>query len=229
MSSFKGEFIRSTSSRLGVPIVSFILTNKNWFMNETITVLISDSSGIKQRTMTIETKNGKKYIFNLDTVGWDWAQYDTFSIIKKNGKVVQQWQCRMDEHANGSCPHCHGSMKCTACNGEGYSLSQNYRIQMCTVCGGTGVCQHCYVPTRGSSLSGVNQDVPYVNRKKGRSISVIQREIKKTEMELAKIRKILLEHELRNDYGTFYSSQQQYALSLEHRIRDLYNEMSRSM
>lgn len=233
MSSFKGEFIRSTSRRLGLPIVSFILTNKNWFQDETIRILISDVSGEKQRTMTLETQNGKTYTFNVDTMGWDWAQYDTFSILKKNGKVIQQWQCRMGEHASGDCSYCHGTKKCPACNGEGYRLSANYQIQMCSVCGGTGICQHCYVPERKSSLSGISSNNSFnsgynTNRKK-RSIATIQSEIRKTEFELARVNRMLLEYELRQDYGTFYASQQQYALSLEHKIKDLYDEMSRSI
>lgn len=225
MSSFKGEFIRSTSRKLGVPIVSFVLTNKNWFTNETIRILISDVTGTKQQSLTIETKNGKAYTFNSETIGWDWAQDDFFAILNKKGNVIQKWIFHID--TNKPCPHCFGTKKCKACNGEGYALSANYQISMCIVCHGTGICQYCYVPVRKLPLS---YNTSYRSTtKKGRSIAEIQGDIRKAEFELERVNRMLLEYELRRDYGTFYSSQKQYALSLEHRIKDLYNEMSQTI
>lgn len=232
MSSFKGDFIRSTSRKLGLPIVSFVLTNKNWFGNETINIVISDASGTKQKTMVLDTQNGKSYTFNIDTIGWDWAQYDTFSIVKKNGTVIQQWQCRLNDYSNGVCPSCQGTKRCRVCNGTGFFQMADFSVQMCTVCGGTGICQHCYVPVRKPSMSSVNSGVLNnygANKRRGRSISAIQSDIRKAEFDLEKVNRMLLQYELRGDYGTFYASQKQYALSLEHKIKDLYDEMSRSI
>jgi ferredoxin len=209
-------------------IVSFVLTNKNWFMNETINILIHDASGMKQHRMTLETKNGASYTFNVETMGWDWADYDVFAIVNRRGKVLQQWQCRLSEERKGVCHSCRGTQKCSACNGEGYWLDEKYHIQMCNVCNGTGICQHCYVPTRQNTIQNMGNVAP-TQRKTGRSIAAIQADIRKTEFELDRVNKMLLQYELRQDYGLFYRNQKQYALKLEHRITDLYNEMSRSV
>ncbi len=231
MSSFKGEFVKSTSTKLGLPIVSFVLTNNNLFFNETINILIMDSMGTKQFPMRMEVRRGISYVFNIDTISWDWAQNDLFSIVDNGGKVVQQWQCKMPEFEHTSCPHCHGSKKCRACNGEGVSLTANYQVITCSVCGGTGICQYCYIPTRSTISSGISSNnlQGLSPTRRVRPIATIQGEIRKTEFELARVNKLLLDYELRQDYGTFYLSQQRYKLSLEHKIRDLYDEMGRSM
>lgn len=57
MSTFEGKFIRSNSPRTGVIIVSFILSNTNWFRDKTIDIWIHDVSGQRQRRMTLETHN----------------------------------------------------------------------------------------------------------------------------------------------------------------------------
>lgn len=228
MATFSGKFVRSRSSRTGMIIISFVLTNKNWFMNETINILIHDASGMKQHRMTLETKNGASYTFNVETMGWDWADYDVFAIVNSRGKVEQQWQCRLSEERKGVCHSCRGTQKCSACNGEGYWLDERYHIQMCNVCNGTGICQHCYVPTRQNTIQNMGNVAP-TQRKTGRSIAAIQADIRKTEFELDRVNKMLLQYELRQDYGLFYRNQKQYALKLEHRITDLYNEMSRSV
>ena len=228
MATFKGKFIRSKSKHSGMIIVSFVLTNTNWFMNETIDILIHDASGMKQHRMTLETKNGASYTFNVETMGWDWADYDVFAIVNRRGKVEQQWQCRLSEERKGVCHSCRGTQKCSACNGEGYWLDERYHIQMCNVCNGTGICQHCYVPTRQNTIQNMGNVAP-TQRKTGRSIAAIQADIRKTEFELDRVNKMLLQYELRQDYGLFYRNQKQYALKLEHRITDLYNEMSRSV
>jgi hypothetical protein len=178
--------------------------------------------------MTLETKNGASYTFNVETMGWDWADYDVFAIVNRRGKVEQQWQCRLSEERKGVCHSCRGTQKCSACNGEGYWLDERYHIQMCNVCNGTGICQHCYVPTRQNTIQNMGNVAP-TQRKTGRSIAAIQADIRKTEFELDRVNKMLLQYELRQDYGLFYRNQKQYALKLEHRITDLYNEMSRSV
>lgn len=231
MGNFKGEFLKTKSSKLGLPIVSFVLTNSNLFVNETINILISDTTGTKRRSMRLELQKGLSYRFDIDTIGWDWAQYDIFSIIDNSGRIIQQWQCRMPEYDHISCPHCHGTKKCRFCNGEGVSLTANYQVLTCSACGGTGICQYCDVPVRNVNSLNVNSDISYgsPSNGKGRSIAAIQGDIRKTELELQRVNRLLLDYELRQDYGIFYSSQKRYALSLEHKIRDLYNEMSRSM
>ncbi len=229
MATFSGKFVRSRSSRTGMIIVSFVLTNKNWFMNETIDILIHDASGMKQHRMTLETKNGASYTFNVETMGWDWADYDVFAIVNRRGKVLQQWQCRLSEERKGVCHSCRGTQKCSACNGEGYWLDERYHIQMCKVCNGTGICQHCYTPNRNNYSSGVNPNSGFARsqRRGNRSVASIQAEIRKAELELEKINKMLFEYELRQDYGLFYSSQKRQALAWEHRIKDLYDELGR--
>lgn len=232
MSTFEGKFVRSNSPRTGVIIVSFILSNTNWFRDKTIDIWIHDVSGQRQRRMTLETHNNRSYTFNVETMGWDWAEGDVFAIVNKRGKVEQQWQCKLSEGRRGVCPSCGGTQKCSACNGEGYWLTDNYHIQKCNVCGGTGICQHCYVPTRkeqpfqGMPNMGNVQTSP---RRSGRSIAAIQGEIRKAEFELARVNNMLLSYELRQDYGLFYSNQKKYALNLEHRIKALYDELGRMM
>ena len=66
-------------------------------------------------------------------------------------------------------------------------------------------------------------------KRSGRSIAAIQGEIRKAEFELARVNNMLLSYELRQDYGLFYSNQKKYALRLEHRIKDLYDELGRSV
>lgn len=232
MATFSGKFVRTRSSRTGMMMVSFVLTNKNWFMNETINIFIHDASGQRQHRMSLETQNGKSYTFNVETMGWDWADYDVFAIVNKRGKVEEQWQCRLSEERKGVCHSCGGTQKCSACNGEGYWLDERYHIQMCKVCNGTGICQHCYVPTRNqnpiSPFANPHQPTPTPKRK-GRSIASIQGDIRKTEFELEKVRKMLREYELRGEYGLFYSNQSRYALQLEHRIADLYRELDNAI
>lgn len=46
--------------------------------------------------------------------------------------------------ADANCEHCHGTRKCEACKGTGWTPTGDIdREDECGACGGDGVCQEC--------------------------------------------------------------------------------------
>ena len=101
-------------------------------------------------------KAGRSYRFDFDTVNWQWYQHDYFAILGKNDKIVQRWQLNLKEYGPGECPDCHGTHRCKHCNGQGFTFPPGHLsvYQMCTACGGTGVCQRCDIPLRPGRFGG---------------------------------------------------------------------------
>lgn len=155
--SFKGKFELVSSKRAaGVKLQSFVLTCTNWFSSETVDCMLSDEAGLTPYFFRNQVfKAGRSYRFDYDTVNWTWYQHDYFAILNKNGRIVQKWQLNLTEYGPGECPECHGTEKCKHCNGEGYIYPKG-RVELfkkCEACGGTGMCQKCYVPRRKGGFS----------------------------------------------------------------------------
>lgn len=159
--SFKGQFNWIQSMRQGGrKAISFTLTCTNMFRSETFDAAIIDGTGQQQPMLFTQlTLGAKKSLrFDMDTVGWDWCQGDTFAILDKSRQVDKnnKWTLNVKVPAPGECHDCHGTHKCRYCNGTGI-VTNNYmhEISSCEVCHGTGVCQACYVPFRNAASVGV--------------------------------------------------------------------------
>lgn len=152
--SFKGQFNWTQSMRQGGrKAISFTLTCTNIFQSETFDAVIIDDIGQLQpmffNQLTLGAK--KSLRFDIDTVGWDWCQGDTFAILGKNRQMDKRnkWRMNIRVPASGECRDCHGTHKCKQCNGTGIvANSYTHEISSCETCHGTGVCQACYVPFR---------------------------------------------------------------------------------
>ena len=152
--SLKGQFVWIQSMRQGGrKAISFTLTCTNLFQSETFDAAIIDGVGqIEPMRFTQLSLGAKKsFRFDVDTVGWDWCQGDTFAILDKNGQIAKnnRWTLNIHVPAPGECRDCHGTHKCKYCNGTGF-ITNNYthEISSCEVCHGIGICQTCYVPFR---------------------------------------------------------------------------------
>lgn len=159
--SFKGQFnwIQSMSQG-GRKAVSFTLTCTNIFQSETFDAAIIANAGQQPMLFNQLTLAAKKsFRFDMDTVGWDWCQGDTFAILDKNRQIGKnnKWTLNIKVPAPGECHDCHGTHKCKYCHGTGI-VTNNYthEISSCEVCYGTGVCQTCYVPFRNIANGGGN-------------------------------------------------------------------------
>lgn len=152
--SLKGQFVWIQSMRQGGrKAISFTLTCTNLFQSETFDAAIIDGVGqIEPMRFTQLSLGAKKsFRFDVDTVGWDWCQGDTFAILDKKGQIAKnnRWTLNIHVPAPGECRDCHGTHKCKYCNGTGF-ITNNYthEISSCEVCHGIGICQTCYVPFR---------------------------------------------------------------------------------
>lgn len=154
---FKGTFTKVESKRLaGCIIISFSLKCTNLMFGETIDVAIFPSNGGQPWYFRdLKFRAGETYVFNFDTVDWNWCQGDWAAIVGKHDKIIQRWPLQLREYRPGECPSCHGSHKCKACRGEGYVYppGRTWEFKRCIQCGGTGICQTCYVPKRGGGTS----------------------------------------------------------------------------
>ena len=123
--SFKGQFNWIQSMRQGGrKAISVTLTCTNLFKSETFDAAIIDCTGQQQPMLFSQLSLGakKSFRFDMDTVGWDWCQGDTFAVLDKNGQMGKdnKWTLNIHVPAPGECRDCHG----------------------------TGMCQTCYVPIR---------------------------------------------------------------------------------
>lgn len=157
--SFKGQFNWIQSMRQGGrKAISFTLTCTNLFQSETFDAAIIDGTGQLQPMMFTQlTLGAKKSLrFDMDTIGWDWCQGDTFAILDKNRQIDKhcKWTLNIKVPAPGECRDCHGTHKCKQCNGTGIVTNNHtHEISSCEVCHGTGICQTCYVPFRNVANS----------------------------------------------------------------------------
>ena len=154
----KGEFYRKMSTRFhGLPIISFVIKNTNFFQKEVIRLSITSS--IHHDTWywrNLELKSGTGMEISYDTTNWEICQGDIVFLLGENDEILDQWQLQLPEYGPGECPECHGSEKCATCNGEGYVYPRGRveEFKPCPKCGATGVCQTCYVPRRVPKSAG---------------------------------------------------------------------------
>ena len=156
--SFKGTFKRVPSSRLGnIIILSFELKCTNMMFGETVDVGLFPSDGSQPwYYRDLKFKAGQTFVFNLDTVNWEWFQGDYAAILGKDNKIIDKWELHLKEYGPGECPDCHGTLKCRACNGQGnvYPKGRVWEYQPCKACGGTGICRTCHIPRRKPRFGG---------------------------------------------------------------------------
>lgn len=158
--SFKGTFSRFASTRLhGSILISFSLKCTNLMFGETVDVGIFPSDGSQPWYYRgLKFKSGQTYIFNYDSIDWNWCQGDYAAILGAGNKIVQKWTLQLKEYAPGECPECHGTHKCHDCHGTGFVNPSGTRhlweqVQ-CPKCGGTGICQTCDIPRRAFRFGG---------------------------------------------------------------------------
>lgn len=156
--SFKGTFKRVPSSRLAnIMVLSFELKCTNLMFGETVDIGLFPSDGSQPWYYRgLNFKAGQTYIFNYDTVNWNWYQGDYAAILGKGDKVIAKWQLQLKEYAPGECPECHGTHKCRTCNGQGmvYPPRKIWEAKFCPQCGGTGICKTCDIPRRAPKYGG---------------------------------------------------------------------------
>lgn len=156
--SFKGTFKRVPSNRLAnIMILSFELKCTNMMFGETVDVGLFPSDGSQPwYYRDLKFKAGQTYVFNLDTVNWEWFQGDYAAILGKDNKIIDKWELHLKEYGPGECPDCHGTLKCRACNGQGnvYPKGRVWKYQPCKTCGGTGICRTCHIPRRKPRFGG---------------------------------------------------------------------------
>ena len=89
--SFKGTFKRVPSSRLAnIVILSFELKCTNMMFGETVDVGLFPSDGSQPWYFRdLKFKAGQTYVFNLDTVNWEWFQGDYAAILGKDNKIIE--------------------------------------------------------------------------------------------------------------------------------------------
>lgn len=152
---FKGTFTWITSLHQGGrKAISFTLKNTNLLQPETFDAAISDASNIvpTKYFYGLKLRAGQSMTFDIDNDSWDWAQGDIFAVLDKKGKIAQQWDLKLPMMAPGECKECHGSHKCSQCNGNGKILNRQHHVyEICSKCRGTGICQTCFIPTRHNS------------------------------------------------------------------------------
>lgn len=158
--SFKGSFEWFNSTRQGgMRAISFRLTCDNLFQDETFDCAIISGDGTVQpmifRKLTLPAK--KSFLFNYDTIDWQWCNGDRFVILGKNDSIKGEWPLQIQTYPPGECPECHGTHRCRKCSGKGIVNAGNYLIEKCGVCHGTGVCQTCYVPERKTPTPQPNE------------------------------------------------------------------------
>lgn len=141
----------------GRKAISFTLYCDNLFQSETFDCAIIDGSGQLpsqiRRQLTLKAKQSFK--FDYDTCGWNWCVGDYFALLGKNDQIQKRWDVDVKIYGQGECPDCHGTQRCSQCNGSGsiYHM-QIHSYSQCPVCGGTGVCPTCYVPIRQGTNFG---------------------------------------------------------------------------
>lgn len=158
--SFKGTFLRYASNRLhGSILISFSLKCTNILFGETVDVGIFPSDGSQPwYYRSLKFKSGQTYVFNFDSIDWNWCQGDYAAILGADNKIIQKWTLQLKEYGPGECPECHGTHKCHNCRGTGFVNPSGTRhlweqVQ-CSKCGGTGICQTCDIPRRAPRFGG---------------------------------------------------------------------------
>lgn len=232
--ALKGTFEKKLSAKVnGIIIYSFTITNTEWFGNETFDCMLCDAAGQQPwYYRNQKLKSGEAMRFDFDTVGWSWCQGDFFAILGRKDKIEKSWQLRLREYRPGECPECHGTCKCGHCNGQGYSFSFNGGVSQCPYCGGTGICQTCYIPRRTPKVA-VAPQTPYLGSTRvrhQRPTAVIQNEINDVRRQIEQIE---WNWKMRDLHGqqvshSLFQSENQLRYTLQIRLSKLERELSES-
>ena len=176
-------------------IYSFVLHNTDWVGQQKFTIVFSDMGMIKTASFDIQLKSGKAVELDVRNTGWDWCMGDFAMIVDKKGKVKMRWNFSPPVYPAGSCPECHGTHRCKACDGRGRWVDKSRNYVYCPSCHRTGQCQTCYVPVRNESAAEtmsqpITENSVKVTRRH-RPTAVIQGSIKQKERELEQVIKDL--------------------------------------
>ena len=95
--SFKGTFLRYASNRLhGSILISFSLKCTNILFGETVDVGIFPSDGSQPwYYRSLKFKSGQTYVFNFDSIDWNWCQGDYAAILGADNKIIQKWTLQL--------------------------------------------------------------------------------------------------------------------------------------
>lgn len=173
------EWYRSPQAG-GVRMIRFILKNENLLQSETFDAKIIPGNGYPSPMIfrSQKLKAGKSLMFDLDSIGWQWNNGDSFAILGRKDKIKQQWPLQLHIYPSGECPECHGMMKCSICNGRGFIYHINKSTEQCDLCFGSGECQTCYMPNRNRiSINPVTSQSPGASMAKQRQIEALRNEI----------------------------------------------------
>lgn len=234
--SFKGEFVQYRRSlvRPGNKVMRdfctdwcFVLTNTSLLGSKRVTVYMSDYYGGQQKQCTIDTRARESYRLNADTVGWSWHQGDRAVAVDSDGSEVGSWMLYVREYANGECPECHGSHKCSACGGQGVFLGGQFGVEIitCQKCCGTGMCTTCEVPYRTDALGNAIHIPNPALAGRHRSPRKLDAEIGRVRQQLADAQQRLWNLQLRGrQHTTEFMSLSRQVDMLRQRLESLENE-----
>ncbi len=232
--SIKGHFDQIISKRMhGVRIYSFTLTNSAWLGSETFDAMLCNASGQQPWYYREQKlKAGEAMRFDFDTVGWSWCQGDFFAILGRKDKIEKSWQLHLKEYRPGECPECHGTYRCGHCNGQGYSFSFNSGVSQCPYCGGTGICQTCYIPRRQPSMTAPSQNpnIGSTRAKRHRPVAVIQSEINDVRHQIEQIEWNWRMRDMRGQQVSYslFQSENQLRYTLQMKLSKLERELAES-
>lgn len=218
-------------------IISFVLTNDNFFSSETFNagIVNAQTGQLGMQFARLKLQCDKSLRFDYDTVDWDWCQGDTFVILDSNGRVKHHWTLQVPVPRPGECGECHGTHRCGACGGSGIIRNSGYGgyADRCSRCGGTGICQTCYVPVRGASSAHFDSQSPVddsaMRRTLERKAADLRARISELEADVQKAERDIFMYQLKGmDVSSrgAYMSVVQYKTQVSIMLTDLRSKLS---
>ena len=232
-------------------IYSLVLTNTDWLGQQQFTIVLSDMGMSKKASFDITLKSGKAIELDVRNTGWDWCMGDFAMVVDKKGREKERWNFTPKVYAPGTCPECHGTHRCKACDGRGQWFDKTRRAVICPTCHGTGQCQTCFVPVREGSPSYSTPNPlsqSPVIQKSHRSVVLIQSDIRQKERELDQVTKDLDRRtnpqptqviqsgwpypgttvyvKPNGDFSSYTYHLSRRKAELEHEIKELYRELA---
>lgn len=210
-------------------IWSLRIANTSLLGSEDVQLMLSDRLGSQQQQLRFTLRARQSEQIDVRTVGWDWCRGDYAALLHGN-RIRTRWDFPPPME---TCPECHGSHRCLRCGGTGRFMIGGEQF-VCRACGGSGICQRCFVPERNHGNAGftspqtpVAQQQTTTERRRGRPRAVILGDIKKTERELEDLR---YDHwqrtEIRKDFNSYTMFQANQKVELEYRLKRLYAELA---
>lgn len=233
-------------------IYSLVIHNTGWIGHEKIMIRFYSIGAVNSAAFDVDLKAGQSIELDIRNTGWDWCMGDYAAVIDKKGNVKERWDFQPTVYRPGACPDCHGTHRCTACQGRGRWTDRQRNYVYCPSCHGTGQCQTCYVPVRGAADEGfpsmAGSGLQETPKRHHRAVAVIQGDIKRKERELEQVNRNLENRtnpqptqawqsnwpypgttvyvKPKGDFGSYTFSLARRTAQLESELRELYQELA---